>query len=202
MSLTRKALVAMGIEAEKIDQIMELHLNTVNEIKSERDELKSDAEKYKDTAKKLEDTEKELSELKAKADQPDAYKEKYDKLKAEYDSYKNDIVSKETKAKKSKAYRDMLKEIGVSEKRLDSVMKVADYNSIEFEEDGTIKGVEELKKQVQEEWSDFIVSEGTQGAPTPTPPVNNGGTMNEPSNAAKRAIQYRNNLYGTPNKEE
>ena len=43
MSLTRKALVAMGIEAEKIDQIMELHLNTVNEIKSERDELKSDA---------------------------------------------------------------------------------------------------------------------------------------------------------------
>ena len=96
----------------------------------------------------------------------------------------------------------MLKEIGVSEKRLDSVMKVADYSSIEFEEDGTIKGVEELKKQVQEEWSDFIVSEGTQGAPTPTPPVNNGGTINEPSNAAKRAIQYRNNLYGTPNKEE
>lgn len=202
MSLTRKALVAMGIEAEKIDQIIEMHSETVNALKNERDEAKAGADKYEETAKKLADTEKELSDMKVKADKPDAYKEKYEQLKTEYENYKSDIVSKETKAKKSKAYRDILKEIGVSDKRMDAVMRIADYDSIEFEEDGKVKGVDELKAKAKDEWSDYIVTEGIGGAATPTPPANTGGTSNQTSDAAKRALAYRNERYGTANKEE
>lgn len=197
MSLTRKALIAMGIESEKIDQIIDMHTETVDAIKAERDTAKEDVKKYKADSEKLAEVEKELSDLKEKAGKPNEYKEKYDKLKSEYETYKNDITTKETKAKKSKAYRDMLKEIGVSEKRLDSVMKVADYDSIEFEEDGTIKGVEELKENAKKEWSDFIAITDVKGADTPTPPSGKGSAPEEPSEAAKRAIQYRNNLYGT-----
>lgn len=174
MSLTRKALVAMGIETEKIDQIIEMHTEVVNALKADRDAAKEEASKYKADSEKLTGMEQELSDLKAKADKPDAYKEKYDKLKTEYDTYKGEITAKETRAAKSKAYRDMLKEIGVSDKRLDSVMKVVDVNSIELE-DGKIKDVDELKESAKNEWADFIVSTGVIGANTPTPPSNTGG---------------------------
>ncbi len=175
MSLTRKALVAMGIDSEKIDQIIEMHTETVDALKGERDNALSDVKKYKADADKLAEVEKELSDLKVKQGQPDVYKDKYDKLKSEYEAYKGEVSAKETKAAKSKAYREMLKEIGISEKRLDSVMKVADLDSIELDENGAIKDVDGLKKSAKDEWSDFIVSEGQKGAQTPTPPSNIGG---------------------------
>lgn len=175
MSLTRKALVAMGIDAEKIDQIIEMHIETVDALKADIDSAKEEAKKYKADSDKLAEAEKELTELKEKAGNPDAYKEKYDKLKKEYDSYKGEITAKETKAAKSKAYKEMLKEIGISDKRIDSVMKVADLGAIELDESGAIKDVDNLKASAKEEWSDFIVSEGQKGAKTPTPPSNVGG---------------------------
>lgn len=175
MSLTRKALVAMGIDSEKIDQIIEMHTETVDALKGERDNALSDVKKYKADADKLAEVEKELSDLKVKQGQPDVYKDKYDKLKSEYEAYKGEVSAKETKAAKTKAYREMLKEIGISEKRLDSVMKVADLDSIELDENGAIKDVDGLKKSAKDEWSDFIVSEGQKGAQTPTPPSNIGG---------------------------
>ena len=53
MALTRKALSTMGIEDDKIDQIISMHTETVNALKEERD-------KYKDGAEKLETVKKEL----------------------------------------------------------------------------------------------------------------------------------------------
>lgn len=178
MSLTRKALVAMGIEAEKIDQIIEMHTEDVDAIKSERDTAKEDAKKYKADADKLADVEKELNTLKENSDKPDSYKEKYDKIKKEYEDYKTAQISKETKAAKSKAYREMLKEIGIADKRVERVMKATepDIDAIELDDNGTIKELDELKKKVKEEWSDFIVSEGKKGADTATPPSNTGGS--------------------------
>ena len=175
MSLTRKALVAMGIEAEKIDQIIEMHTETVDAIKADRDAAKEEVKKYKADSERLSEVEKELGDLKAKADQPDAYKEKYEKVKKEYETYRGEITAKETKAAKTKAYRDMLKEVGISDKRLDSVMRVVNLDSIDLDEDGAIKNVDELKAQTKDEWSDFIESKGVAGANTPTPPSNTGG---------------------------
>lgn len=202
MGLTRKALVAMGIEAEKIDQIIEMHTEVVDAIRAERDTAKEDAKKFKADSDKLANVEKELTELKEKGEKPDAYKVKYEAIKEEFDAYKGEISAKETKAAKSKAYRDMLKEIGISEKRLDSVMRVADLDSIELE-DGAIKGVEELKESAKNEWADFIVSEGTVGAKTPTPPANNGGKMSkddilkiENDTERQRAIAENHELFG------
>ncbi len=173
--MTRKALAAMGIEEAKIDQIMEMHTEVADRINAELDTAKAEIKKYKADSDKLAAAEKELSELKEKAGQPDAYKEKYDKLKKEFDTYKGEVTAKETKEAKTKAYRDLLKEIGVSEKRLDAVLRIADLDSFELE-DGKIKDVDELKTKAKEEWSDYIVSESTKGAKTVTPPKNTGGT--------------------------
>lgn len=170
MALTRKMLKAMGIEDEKIDQIIEAHTETV-------DGLKADREKFKEDAEKLPAVQKELDNLKAAAekDGKDPYKVKYEALKEEFDSYKNEVETKETNTKKEAAYRALLKEVGISDKRLDSVLKVSDLSGVKLDKDGKIEDASELKKSIKEEWSDFIVKTGEKGADPANPP-SGGGT--------------------------
>lgn len=202
MSLTRKALAAMGLEAEKIDQIIEMHTDTVNGLKEELDTAKEEAKKFKSDAHKLASVQQELDELKEKQDKPDPYKQKYDDLKAEYDEYKQEQANKSVKEKKVALYKELLKEAKVSERRIDAVIRLTDFDKIELDEEGkALKDVEAQKANIEKEWSDYIVSENEHGQKTPTPPANNGGSVNPPSEAAQRAMQYRNNLYGTVNKE-
>ena len=164
MSLTRKMLKAMGIEEEKIDQIIEAHSETVDSLKADRDSYKEDAEKLKDV-------QKELDDLKAKGD--DGWKEKHDRLKAEFDQYKNDVQAKETKAAKEAAYRAILKDANLSEKGIEKAVKYADWDKIELGEDGKLKGANDHIKAVREEWAEYVTTTTTTGAKTSTPPANN-----------------------------
>ena len=166
MSLTRKMLKAMGIEEEKIDQIIEAHSETVDSLKADRDSYKEDAEKLKDV-------QKELDDLKAKGD--DGWKEKHDRLKEEFDQYKNDVQEKETKAAKEAAYRAILKDANLSEKGIEKAVKYADWDKIELGEDGKLKGANDHIKAVREEWAEYVTTTTTTGAKTSTPPANNGG---------------------------
>ena len=166
MSLTRKMLKAMGIEEEKIDQIIEAHSETVDSLKADRDS-------YKDDAEKLKDVQKELDDLKAKGD--DGWKEKHDALKVEFDQYKNDVQAKETKAAKEAAYRAILKDANLSEKGIEKAIKYADWDKIELDADGKLKGANDHIKAVREEWAEYVTTTTTTGAKTSTPPVNNGG---------------------------
>ena len=166
MSLTRKMLKAMGIEEEKIDQIIEAHSETVDSLKADRDSYKEDAEKLKDV-------QKELDELKAKGD--DGWKEKHDRLKDEFDKYKTDVQAKETKAAKEAAYRAILKDANLSEKGIEKAIKYADWDKIELGEDGKLKNANDHIKAVRDEWAEYVTTTTTTGAKTSTPPVNNGG---------------------------
>lgn len=169
MSLTRKFLSALGIEEDKVDEIIKAHTDTVDALKEQRDALKADAEK-------LPVVQKELDELKATAEKSgdDTYKVKYEALKEDFEAYKKEQNEKETHGKKVDAFRELLKEVGISEKRIGSVLKVSDVDSIEFDDEGKVKGVDELKKSIGDEWSDFIVQKETKGANTSTPPAGSG----------------------------
>lgn len=171
MALTRKMLKAMGIEEDKIEQIISEHVEAVDALKQERDAYKEDAEKLPDIQKKLDTANEAVKEAGS-----NKFKLKYDALKEEYDNYKSDIANKATHATKEAAYRNILKAAGVSEKRIDSVIRVSDVDSIELDEDGNVKDAESLTNYVKSEWSDFIVTEHVTGAPTSNPPENNGET--------------------------
>ena len=172
MSLTRKMLKAMSIEDEKIDQIIEAHTETVNALKEDRDKYKEDAEKLPGVQKQLDDALEE-----AKNSNADAWEAKYNALKEDFDDYKNDIAAKETKAAKNSAYRALLKEIGISDKRIDSVLRVSKVDDIELDKDGKIKDVDTLKESIKTEWADFIQTTAEHGAQTATPPSSTGGTV-------------------------
>lgn len=167
MALTRKFLAALGIEGEKVDEIIQAHTDTTDALKEERDKYKADAEK-------LPSVEAELEDYKAKVQGADPYKEKFEALQKEYDDYKADIEAKAETARKETAFRGMLKEIGIPEKRIDSVVKVSDVNTIELDKEGKIKGVDELRTNLKSEWADFITTKKTEGANSPTPPANTG----------------------------
>lgn len=171
MALTRKALSAMGIEEAQVDQIIEMHADTVNGLKEERDSYKDDAAKYQDTKTELDALKAQI----AKDGDTNPYKVKYEAIKEEFDEYKQNIATEKAKASKRSAYRDLLKEAGISEKRIDAVLRVSDYDGVELDEDGRIKDADKLTEDIKEEWSDFIVTKQTVGASRQNPPTNTGG---------------------------
>ena len=174
MALTRKFLTALGIEADKVDEIINAHVETVDGLKEQIDKYKADAEMLPGVQKEL----NELKEAQKKAgNDGSAFEVKYKAIKEEFQKYKADVEAKETKASKENAYRELLKSAGVNEKRIDAVLKVsADaIDKLELEEDGKVKGSDEIVKSIKTEWEDFIVKETKVGASTATPPNNTGG---------------------------
>lgn len=169
MSLTRKFLSAMGIEEDKVDEIIKAHTETVDALKKQRDTYKEDADK-------LPAVQKELNGLKADAEKngENKYKVKYDALKEDFDKYKKEQEEKESHAKKENAYKELLQESGVSEKRIAAVLKVSNVDEIKLDENGKAKEADKLKESIKEEWADFIVKEDQQGANTATPPNGSG----------------------------
>lgn len=173
MSLTRKFLTALGIEADKIDEIINAHSETVDALKEQRDTFKEKASKYDETLKNYEDIKTKYDELNKTTKNDELFKTKYDDLEKEFAKYKNDIANKETKANKEKAYSELLNGMNIPEKFHKSILKITDVDKLELE-DGKLKDIDELKKSIKEEYSDFIVTASTKGADTPSKPLNNG----------------------------
>ena len=170
MALTRKFLSALGIEADKIDEIINAHSETVEALKAERESFRADAEKY---AKAKDELDKANEKLKEYAKE-DSFKVKYDALKDDFDTYKKNVETEKTNNSKAAAYKQLLKEIGISDKRIDAVARLAELDKIKLDKDGKIDGVDDLKKSLSEEWADFIVKDGSKGADTSTPPAGSG----------------------------
>lgn len=197
-SLTRKFLASLGLEEEKIDLIVERHNEVLTEIKDERDKLKEDVEKIPALQKENED-------LKAKVTGEDPFKDKFEALQKEFDEFKANVEAQATTAKKESAFRKILRDIGIPDKRIDRVMKVSDVNSIEFEGEG-IKDEETLKAKLKEEWSDFIATTKTEGMPSANPPSSNGkNTMTKEqiraipdATARQKAMLENPSLFGLP----
>jgi hypothetical protein len=202
----REILSAAGVSTENmdaaVDAIMNGHITSVNALREERDTYKADAEKLPGVQKELDKANKKIAENED-ADAKDKWKVKYDALKEESDNYRTSVEAEKTKRKKSDAYRELLKEAGVSEKRRAAVLRVTDLDSLELDEDGKFKDTENLKKSIKEEWAEFIPVDGKQGANTQTPPQGDGGAgAYTPSRAAQVATKRYEMLYGTKTEEK
>ena len=166
----REILSAAGVTSENtseaVDKIIDGHVTSVNA-------LREDIAKYKADAEKLPTVQKELDDMKANTN--DSWKEKHDKLKGEFDTYKKDEEAKETHSKKVEAYKAILKDANLSEKGIEKAIKYAEWDKIELEADGKLKGASDHIKAVKEEWAEYVTTTTTTGAKTSTPPVNTGG---------------------------
>lgn len=167
--LTRKLLKGMGLTDEQVDTIIEAHSETV-------DALKEESKAYKESADKVQTLEEQLKQANEtiKNAGKDTYKVKYEAIKEEFETFKSDISQKETLANKKSAYTQLLKTAGISDKRIESILKVTDLDSLQLAEDGKFANAEELTNSIKTEWADFIQTNGVQGVSTAQPPTQGG----------------------------
>lgn len=162
MSLTRKMLKGMGLTEEQVDSIIEEHTSVT-------DALKEKATQYEADAKRLASVEKELNDLKAGGDD---WEEKYNAEHKAFEDYKKDIEGKAELDKVKTAYKALLKAQNVSEKRIDTIIKLTDFADIKLTKEGKIANEDKVVEKIKEEWSDLISKESEHGTDVETPPGN------------------------------
>lgn len=173
MALTRKQLSAMGIEAEKIEQIIEAHTETVSGLKDQITKLEDSLAQAKDAAGKGAEVQKELDSLREQvaADEKAREGKDYDALKQEFDDYKAEVKRKAERTAKEDAYKAILKDAGIPERHFAKILKYSDVDGVELDDKGEIKTRKDILKAVKEEWSDHITTEETQGTESHNPPA-------------------------------
>ena len=156
-------------------KLISLHRTVVDPIKDQLDDAKRDATKYKAEAEKVPGLQKDLDELKKGED----WKAKYDAEKKAHDDYRAQVAQEATTAKVKAAYKKLLTEEKISEKTLEAVMNATDYSKMKLKEDGTLDGIEDLKKDIDTRWGGFKVAQRQRGERVDNPPPGgNGGSDN------------------------
>lgn len=203
MALTRKSLSAMGIEPEKIDEIITLHSETVEALKDQRDGFKAQADKIPDIEKERDEAKEELTKLQKAQARDEPYKQRYEDLKKEYEKYKADVTAKDTKAKVTEAYKEVLKEAKIADKYVGVILKATDLSQYKLDEDGKLVGAAEAKTKAAEEWAEFVEKKSAKGKETEKPPQNTGGGMTKEEimqikdrNERQKAIDENHELFG------
>ena len=169
MALTRKALTAMGLSAEQVDSIIEMHTETVEGLKA----YKADAEKLPGVQAQLDEANKKLESA-----GKDDYKEKYDALVKENQQ-------KEVRTAKEAVIRDMCKDVGLSEKGTALALKYTNLDTIELGSDGKPTNVAAVKETLLSDWGDYKETRNQTGADVKNPPNGGGGN---PSGMTKEQI--------------
>ena len=180
-------LKAMGIEDEKIEQIIEEHVESIDGLKAERDRYRAGAEEAEGLRKQLEDA-------KAAGDGAGEAERKLKELTEEFDAYRAKVDGEAAEREKRGLYRKLLEDAGVDPKRVDSVLKVSDLSKVSVK-DGAIEGAEDLADGIKSEWADFIATTSTKGAAVPTPPKGGGSTAVTPDAFRKMSVRERNALH-------
>ena len=173
MAFTRNFLKALGLTDEQVGTIIEEHTNVTDALKAQRDKFENDAKALKVEADKVPGLQKQLSEAQGGED------------------YKAKIAKDAETAKIKDAYRQLLIDEKISDKRLDVVIRATDFSNMKLGKDGKLEGVDDLKKQIGDEWSDFKVStkERKQTVPTPPDHDNSGGTEGRARELYKKHLQ-------------
>lgn len=168
MALTRKALKAMGLTDEQVDSVIEMHTETVDALKQQREEFKADAEK-------LAGVQAELASLKS-----DGYKEKYEKTNAAFEEYKANAERAKAKEAKTAAVRKYFEAAGITGKRLDIAMRGAGAEIEAAELDGeTLKDTTALDALIQGDFAGLVGTTIVKGANVEHPPMNNAGVKTQ-----------------------
>lgn len=175
MAFTRTFLKTMSLTDEQISAIMEEHVSVTDALKKQRDEYKTDADK-------LPDIQKQLDDLKSGED----YQNKYEAEHKAFEDYKAQVKADAEAAKVKDAYRALLKDEKISEKRLDAVMRLTDFSKMKLDKEGNLENADRLRDEIKSEWSDYITSTRTERENVATPPGSTGNAKMTKEDIYKR----------------
>lgn len=153
MAFTRNFLKSTGLTDDQITAVIEEHTAVTDALKKERDGYKEQADKAADLQKQLDDLAK-----------GEDFKAKYEKEHQDFEDFKKKTESDAEAAKVRSAYRKLLADEGISEKRLDAILKVTDISKLKLDKDGNLEKADELKKAINDEWGEFKTKVTEKGA--------------------------------------
>ena len=168
----------MGVEADKIDEIMTAHVEVVEHFKSQIDESKKLSDKIDSLKSENADLTKQLEQANdtIKGYETDDYKGKYESEKAEHDKLKADVAGKETFAKKESALRNELKSKKYSEEAVRLILSKGGYtDKIELDKDGKVTNLDGIFNDIQSDFAMFTPKETVTSSVPDNPPANTGG---------------------------
>lgn len=172
MALTRKFLKALGIDEDKIDEIITAHGDTVTALKDEIDQAKQAANGLDAIAKERDKYKQDFETLQKTSG--DAAK-----VQAEFDAYKKRAEGEKLTASKNAALDAALKKAGVERESFRAQLKKGwDLDALEIDEKGGLKDEAALLKQIQADYADFVGKVTTGGTPRVDPP--SGGSDGAP----------------------
>ena len=166
MAFTRKFLKALGIEDDKVEQIMDAHIGVTDALKKKVSEAEEKSALYDDAQKELDKYKKQ-----------EGYKDKYEKEHADFEAYKKDVTAKETRAQKEKAVKAYLESKNITGGNLDIALMAVEGQVDNIDLDGEkIKDTTALDELVSGKLASLVVKTSTKGVNTSTPPSNNGSS--------------------------
>ena len=179
MAFSRSFLESIGLTKEQVSAVMEEHVAITDALKKDRDSYKSDAEKLPELQKKVQ----ELADS-------EGFRQKYEDEHKAFEDFKVKTAQDAEAAKVTAAYRKLLIEEKVGEKRLDSIIKVTDLSAMKVDKDGKLVNESKLREAIKADWADFIVNKQERGADVDNPPDPDHNTFESMSLAEK--MQYAN----------
>lgn len=189
MPFTRSEVRTILGEAhtEEIEnKLFSLYLGEKDKLKDQIDTLKSDNARLKADSDKLADVQKELDGLKGGED----WKAKYEKEHNDFESFKTSITEKETLEKKRTAYSKLLADEQINEKHIKDVLRLTDFSKVKLDKDGNLEGVDDLKKTIGEEWSEYKVKTGIRKQKVEMPPTGGSGAGNGEGRARELYLKH------------
>lgn len=179
MSFKRSDLVALGIEPEKIQTLIDWHSETVKALQAKIAENEDSTNKLAEVQAELEQVKKDLSTANKAIEtaNKEDYKGKYETATAELESLKNVYAAKEAATAKKAILKEELKKAGYSDRATNLIIRNGFAEDVEIGEDGKATNLETVIQSIQSD-SDFsgFTPEVQETSHHPAnPPANAGG---------------------------
>lgn len=169
MSLTRKFLKALGIEEDKIEEIVTAHGETVAGLKDEIEKAKQGAESLAAVAEERDKLKQRVEALeKASGDAA--------KVQADFDAYKKQIETDKANAGKKALVKKALEAAGANPAALDLMLGTVDLAKVELSGDA-LKDADAVLKPIKDAHAGLFGTVQQNGTPPINPP---GGTKKDP----------------------
>lgn len=163
MALTRKFLKALGIDEDKIEEIITAHGDTVAALKTEIEQAKSSAEGLEAVTKERDALKNDLENMRKTSG--DAAR-----VQAEFDAYRAQVDTERLNARTGEALNDVFREAGVERESFRKLLRSGwDMSTVERDKSGNITNRDALIARVKADYSDFVGTVQTVGTPSVTP---------------------------------
>lgn len=171
MALTRKFLKALGIEEDKIDEIISAHGDTVAALKEEIEQAKQGADGLAAVTKERDELKKRMEALeKASGDAA--------KVQADFDAYKKQVETDRANAGKKTLIKKALEVAGANPAAIDLMLNTVALDKVEVEND-VLKDAKAVIDPLKASHAGLFGTSDTIGTPTLTPPPGGGKMTKE-----------------------